>query len=121
MLLSNKSPPLGFIVAVIDFPPRVYFSKYSPPACFWAPPSSTNLKSPHVPGYLFSVVDDPVGPDGLLLVVLTEEFDEFADDGDELDDEVVADVDPRIISTPVSDDVPGNVPFSEPVPSESVF
>ena len=121
MLLSNKSPPLGLIVAEIDLPPSEYFKRYSPPGCFCAPPASTNRNKPHVPGNFSSFDDEPLVPDGGWLVVLTDEFEEFADGGGADDDDVVADVEAVVIRTPVSDEAPGNVPLIEPVPCESVF
>lgn len=60
--------------------------------------------------------DEPPGLDGGLLVVLTEEFEEFAEGGGALDAEVVADADAVVIMTPVSEDAPGKAPFSDPVP-----
>jgi hypothetical protein len=59
-LLSNKSPPEGFTLAVIAFVPSLYVKRYSPVGCFFdaPPPASKNLNNPHVPGYFN--VDDPL-------------------------------------------------------------
>src|SRR6476620_2566297 len=114
--LSKRSPPLGFIVAATDRPPRLYVSRYSPPGCFCGRPASTKRNSPQFPGN-FSV-DEPESLDELgcgLLVVVTFEFPEFADAAG-AGAAAVPPVDAKFICTPVSAaPAAGYVPLIEPV------
>src|SRR5215218_6998623 len=119
MFLSKRSPPLGFIVAATDRPPRLYVSRYSPPDCFCGRPASMKRNSPQLPGNF--KVEEPESLAVLgLLVVVTFEFVEFAVAGGAED--VVPPTDAKFICTPVSAaPAAGNDPLIEPVPSDVIF
>ena len=130
--LSNKSPPVGLIVAVTVLPPSVYVNLYSPLDCFSGFPASKNLNKPHVPGLSIDEGADEFAFElckNLLTVFELPVLETFA--GGEFAEvfaagvvpEVVLDsaVEANFINAPVSPEGAGNLKFVEPVPFESIF
>ena len=129
IFLSNKSPPVGLIVAVTVLPPSVYVNLYSPLDCFSGFPASKNLNKPHVPGLSIDDAPDEFVFDckNRLVVFELPELETFPLEvfaevfGVVPEVVLVSAVEANFINAPVSPDGAGNLKFVEPVPFESIF